>query len=105
MDPILTKQLSFVAAIVVGQILMTLIPYLNKEKEDGRAFDMNYVYTAVLGFAVMGTMALQTSAIMSMDLTFTSLMILMFGGAAVQTGIVSKLTPKNSNKMVVRKDE
>jgi hypothetical protein len=105
MDPELTKQLAFVAAIIVGQVLMSLIPYLNKEKEDGREFDLNYAYTAVIGFAVMATVALQTDAIMAMELTFPSIMILMFGGAAVQVGIVSKMTPKNKAKMIVRKGE
>ena len=105
MDPLLTKQLVFVAAIVIGQICMVLIPYLNKEKEDGREFDLGYAYTAVIGFLVMATVALQTDTIMAMELTFPSIMILMFGGAIVQRGVISKLTPVGSGGSVsIRKD-
>ena len=100
MDPLLTKQLVFVAAIIVGQILMVLIPYLNKQKEDGRKFDLGYAYTAIIGFIIMAVTMLQTDAIMSMELTFSSIMVLMFGGAIVQKGVVSKLTPIDSSKIV-----
>ena len=106
MDPLLTKQLVFVAAIIVGQILMVLIPYLNKEREDGREFDLGYAYTAIIGFVIMATVALQTDTVMSMELTFPSIMILMFGGAIVQRELVSRLTPVGSTQTFsIRKDQ
>ena len=88
------KPIIFLLAIVIGQILMVYIPYYNKQKADRREFDINYVYTAVIGYICMAVVALQSEQIMSMSLDFTSVMILMFGGAAIQREIFAKATPK-----------
>ena len=88
------KPIIFLLAIVVGQILMVYVPYYNKQKADGRKFDMNYAYTAIIGYVCMAVAALQSEQIMSMSLDFTSVMILMFGGAVIQREIFAKTTPK-----------
>ena len=94
MDTILTKQIVFCLAIIIGQCALVLVPYINKQRADGREFDMNYCYTAIVGYIIMATTVLNTDSIMVMELSFPSVMMLMFGGGIVQKEFIAKVTPK-----------
>ena len=94
MDAETIKQIVFLFAIVIGQTLMVLIPYLNKQKQDGRKFDLNYIYTAILGYICMAVVSMQSDMVMSMDLNLMNVLILMFGSAAMQKNVIASLTPK-----------
>ena len=98
MDYETKKQIIFLFAIVIGQILMVLVPYLNKQKEDGRKFDINYLYTAVLGYLSMAVVSLQSETIMNMDISVMNILLLMFGSAAIQKNVIASITPKQKKK-------
>lgn len=93
MDEEVTKQIIFLLAIIIGQVLTVYIPYRNKRVADGRAFDLSYAYTAILGYIGMATLALSSDAIMSMPLTAATVMTLVFGSGLLQRTVIAPITP------------
>jgi len=89
------KPLIFLLAIVIGQVILVYIPYRNKRIQDGRKFDMNYVYTLLLGFVLMAVISVQSATVQAMPLSFDSVFALMFVSGATQT-IINKATPKTA---------
>ena len=94
MEDELIKQIIFLVAILIGQVLTVYIPYRNKRIQDGRPFDMNYVYSMFVGFAVLAVGSMNSDLIMTMPLTLTTVMLLMFGAGAVQRNIINPVTPQ-----------
>ena len=94
MDTETLKPVAFLAAIVIGQILLVYVPYYLKQREDGRPFDELYAYTAAIGYLMMAVGALSSDVIMDMPFEFMSIMYLMFGGALAQGAVFGRITPK-----------
>jgi len=94
MDTETIKPIVFLLAIVIGQILLVYVPFALKQQQDGREFDLNYAYTAFIGFVVMAVGAMASETIMNMPLEFMSVMYLAFGGAVIQGAVVGRVTPK-----------
>ena len=94
MDEEAIKQIVFLLAIFIGQILTVYIPYRNKQKDDGRPFDLSYAYTAVLGYIGMATLAINSEFIMSMPLEAASVMTLIFTSGVLERTFIAPITPK-----------
>lgn len=79
MDPQLLATLVF----AMGAALVVLIPYLLKVKEEGVAFNMQYLYGLILSILVAALVAMPSEV----DVSFKGLAMILLAGMGMQGAI------------------